>query len=287
MSVYNRFYGFRENPFNPTPDSSFFFPSPKHQSALDALVYAVKQRKGFVVVTGEVGSGKTTVGRKLLRQLGPNMKTAVVTHTSLTPKGILTLILDDLGVEFRDGSKASLLMQLNEYLMVQARQDQDVILMIDEAQNLSLECLEEVRMLSNLETEKQKLIQIILMGQPELRKKLESPRLEQLRQRVAISYHLQALDAAETKQYVIHRMNLVKASDRDMGTLFEDSCFELIYQHSRGLPRLINRLCDHVLLTGFVGNAQTINTFIILEAMEELRLQTQQEKNNEQIYQSA
>ncbi len=288
MSVYNRFYGFRENPFNPTPDSSFFFPSPKHQSALDALVYAVKQRKGFVVVTGEVGSGKTTVGRKLLRQLGPNMKTAVVTHTSLSPKGILTLILDDLGVEFRDdGSKASLLMQLNEYLIAQARQDQDVILMIDEAQNLSLECLEEIRMLSNLETEKQKLIQIILMGQPELRKKLESPRLEQLRQRVAISYHLQALDETETKQYITHRVNFAKANDRDMGTLFEDACFELIYQHSRGLPRLINRLCDHVLLTGFVGNAQTITIFIILEAIEELRLQTQQEKNHEQICQSA
>ena len=285
MSVYNRFYGFRENPFNPTPDSSFFFPSPKHQSALDALVYSVKQRKGFVVVTGEVGSGKTTVGRKLLRQLGPNMKTAVVTHTSLTPKGILTLILDDLGVEYRDGSKASLLLQLNEYLIAQARQDQDVILLIDEAQNLSLECLEEVRMLSNLETEKQKLIQIILMGQPELKKKLESPRLEQLRQRIAISYHLSALDEAETKQYVLHRVNLAKTNGREMNALFDDTCFELIYQHSRGLPRLINRLCDHALLTGFVGNAQTITTFIISEAMEELR--SQPEKNHEQIYQSA
>lgn len=283
--MYNSFYGFRENPFNQTPDSTFFFPSRKHQSALDALVYAVKQRKGFVVVTGEVGSGKTTVGRKLLKQLGPGVKTAVVTHTSMTPKGILTLILDDLEVDYRKGPKASLLLQLNEYLLVQAGQDEDVILMIDEAQNLSPECLEEVRMLSNLETEKEKLIQIILMGQPELRRKLESPRLEQLRQRVTISYHLQALDEEETRQYVLHRLNFARANGRDMNGLFDDGCFELIYHYSHGLPRLINRLCDHALLTGFVQNEPVLSPLTLVETIEELR--PQQEENDEQIYNRA
>ena len=285
MSVYNRYYGFRENPFNQTPDSAFFFPSTKHQSALDALVYAVKHRKGFVVVTGEVGSGKTTIGRKLLKLLGPSVKTAVITHTSLTPKGVLTLILDDLGADYRESSKASLLLQLNEYLILQAHQDQNVVLLIDEAQNLNWDCLEEVRMLSNLETEKEKLLQIILIGQPELRKKLESARLEQLQQRVAVSYHLQPLDEEETKQYVLYRLNLARANGRDMNHLFDASTFELIYQYSRGLPRLINRLCDHALLTGFVENASVISSLIIVEAMEELRLQ--QDKNYVQIYESA
>ena len=287
MSVYNRFYGFKENTFHQTPDSSFFFASLKHQTALDALVYAVKQRKGFVVLTGEVGSGKTTLGRKLLRHLGPDMKTAIINHTSLTPKGVLTLILEDLDIDYRDGSKTSLLLQLNEYLISQARQDKNVILMIDEAQNLSFECLEEVRMLSNLETEKEKLIQIILMGQPELRKKLDSPKLEQLRQRVAISYHLQPLGLDESRDYVFHRLTLAKdkASERDVKTLFDAASFEIIYQYSQGLPRLINRLCDHALLTGFVQNSEVIKSSMVTEAAEELH--SKQEKKHEQIYQSA
>ncbi|MBI4115059.1 MAG: AAA family ATPase [Candidatus Omnitrophica bacterium] len=285
MSVYNQFYGFRENPFNQTPDSSFFFPSEKHKSALDALLYAVRERKGFVVVTGEIGSGKTTVARTLLKKLGDNTRTAVITNTFLTPKGIITLLLEDLGVAYKQGSKERLLLQLNEYLITQARMDQDIVLLIDEAQNLNPQCLEEIRMLSNLETEKEKLIQIILIGQPELRRKLEMPALEQLRQRVTIHYHLESLNKKEAKQYIMHRLNLAKNNGRDLSSLFDTDTIEVIYRYSQGLPRLINKLCDHALLTGFIAESKVITQEITKEAIHELRFR--EEKNYEQVYQSA
>ena len=282
--MYNNFYGFRELPFNQTPDSSFFFPSEKHKTALDALVYAIKQRKGFVVVTGEIGSGKTTVSRTLLKKLGSDIRSAVITNTFLTPKGILTLILEDLGVAYQSGSKDRLLVQLNNFLIEQARQNQDIVLLIDEAQNLSPQCLEEVRMLSNLETEKDKLLQIILIGQPELRRKLEMTRLEQFRQRISIHYHLEALNFDETKRYILHRLNHAKTNGRDMSSIFEPETFKLIYQFSHGLPRLVNKLCDHALFTGFVADRSSISASMIDEAINELRFR--EERKNEQIFQS-
>ena len=282
--MYNSFYGFREIPFNQTPDSAFFFPSEKHKTALDALIYAIKQRKGFVVVTGEIGSGKTTVARTLLRKMGNDIKSAVVTNTFLTPKGIITLILEDLGVVYKPSSKERLLLQLNEFLLSEARQDQDIVLLIDEAQNLSPQCLEEVRMLSNLETEKDKLLQIVLIGQPELRRKLEMARLEQFRQRIAIHYHIDPLSEDETKQYILHRLNYAKANGRDMNHVFAADTFEIIYSFSHGLPRLINKLCDHALFIGFVSDKETVTAATVQEAIHELRFR--EERKHEQIFQS-
>lgn len=269
--MYNRFFGFRENPFNQTPDSSFFFSSEKHKSALDALLYCIRQSKGFVVITGEIGSGKTTVMRTLLRELGDGVQSAVITNTHLSPKGILLLVLEDLGIPYQPGSKERLLIQFNEYLIQQASEDRTVVLIIDEAQNLSPMCLEEVRMLSNLETEKEKLIQIVLIGQPELRKKLDLPRLEQLRQRIAIHYHLSPLNEDETRDYILHRLSRVRSDGSQAEMIFDPDALTLICQYSRGVPRLINHLCDHALLTGCLSDSKVITRFMIEETITELR----------------
>jgi general secretion pathway protein A len=266
--AYNQFYGFKENPFNQTPDSSFFFPSDGHKTAVDALIYSIKQRKGFVVITGEVGSGKTTVVRMMMRKLDHQVKTALITNTHLSPKGILTLILQDLEVPFKDGPKEKLMIQLYDFLIRQMKEGHNVALIIDEAQNLTPACLEEVRMLSNLETEKAKLIQIILIGQPELRKKLELPELRQLKQRVTIQYHLEPLSKEDTRKYIFHRLNLAKANGQDFSKLFDDDALNLIYEHSAGVPRVINNLCDHALLNGFVAESKNITRLQAREAVD-------------------
>ncbi len=280
--MYNSFFGFKENPFNQTPDSTFFFPSEKHKSALDAVLYAIRQRKGFALVTGEIGSGKTTVVRTLLRRLGDSVQTAVITNTHVSPKGILYLLMEDLAIPYQMGTKEKLLIQLNEYLLRQASDDKTVVLLIDEAQNLTPRCLEEVRMLSNLETEKEKLIQIVLVGQPELRNKVEMPRLEQLRQRIAIHYHIHPLTESETRDYIMHRLNRVRSEDQWIDPVFNADALAAVYRFSRGIPRLINLLCDHALLTGCLEEMRVITPFIIEETISELRFRG--EKRYEQVY---
>jgi len=273
MPVYKDYYGFREEPFSVTPDSAFFYPSEQHQTALDALRYAVTQRKGFVVITGPIGSGKTTVVRTLLKHLDHHHKTAVITNTNLSPKGVLTMLLEDLGVPYKDGSKDRLLIQLNQYLIRQVMDGYNVVLFLDEAQNLSRQCLEEIRMLSNLETEKEKLIQIVMVGQPELRKKLQAVDLGQLKQRIAVHYHLVPLSEGETRKYIIHRLNAVRTNGRDYHDLFTDDAFDLIFRHSQGVPRVVNILCDHALLSAFVREQHQVTREIIEESIAEISFQ--------------
>ena len=264
--MYNKFYGFKESPFNLTPNSRFFFASNKHTEALDSLVYAINQRKGFVVITGEIGSGKTTVCRTLLSRLDRHTQVALITNTHLNSKDLLVMVLEDLEIEFSGGSKASLLSQLNSYLIEQIKQDNNVVLIIDEAQNLKPAVLEEIRMLSNLETETEKLIQIILLGQPELKEKLALSRLEQLRQRVAVYFHLSPLTRTETKEYVLHRLKI--ASDTDHQYMTEEA-MESVYRFSKGVPRLINQICDNAFLTGYVSECPMIDERIMKEVIEE------------------
>ena len=264
--MYNNYYGFKESPFNLTPNSRFFFPSGKHTDALDSLVYAIRERKGFIVITGEIGSGKTTVCRTLLNQLDSKTQTALVTNTHLNGKDLLMSILDEFEIEYTSESKPKLLGRLNEYLIEQLRRDHNVVLIIDEAQNLTPSVLEDIRMLSNLETETDKLIQIILLGQPELKKKLSLDRLEQLRQCVAIFYHLSPLSLEETKSYIFHRLKVASGGDRQY---FTEDCFPLIYKFSKGVPRLVNQICDSAFLTGYVKELYTIDENSLKEVIRE------------------
>lgn len=265
--MYEKFYEFSEKPFNTTPDSKFFFPSPKHTEALNSLIYAINERKGFVVITGEIGAGKTTVCKTLLNKLELNTKVATITNTHLTCKELITEILEELEVEYKPGTKQKLLSQLNNYLIQQLSQDVNVVLIIDEAQNLTPKVLEEVRMLSNLETEKEKLIQIILVGQPQLKAKLENQKLEQFKQRIAVYYHISELNRDETKDYIFHRLNLV--SSNGAIDIFTPRAIESIYEHSGGIPRLINLICDSALLSGYIYDTRKITEKIINEVIRE------------------
>jgi general secretion pathway protein A len=264
--MYFKYFGFKEAPFNLTPNSRFFFESAKHTEALSTLIYAIEGRMGFVVITGDIGSGKTTVCRTLLNKLTSTTRTALITNTHMSGKDMLCNILDDLDIEYVPGSKSKLLSQLNQYLIEQLRQDNNVVVIIDEAQNLTPAVLEEVRMLSNLETENEKLIQIIFLGQPELKKKLSLPRLEQLRQRVAVFYHLVPLTEEETRHYIRHRLKIASGSDR---TYFNEEALRHIFQFSNGVPRLVNQICDSALLNGFIYEKEVIDGELMKEVVSE------------------
>jgi general secretion pathway protein A len=268
--MYNKFYGLKESPFNLTPNSRFFFASHKHTEALDSLIYAIDQRKGFVVITGEIGSGKTTVCRTLLSKLDRHTQIALITNTHLSGKDLLMTILEEFEIEFVPGSKSKLLSQLNAYLINQMQKDNNVVLIIDEAQNLKPSVLEEIRMLSNLETETEKLIQIILMGQPELKQKLSLNTLEQLRQRVAVYFHLSPLSLEEAQEYVRYRLKVASGTDREY---FSAGALMAIYDFSKGVPRIINQLCDNALLTGYVNELQIIDETIVKEVINESPIQ--------------
>lgn len=264
--MYEKFYGFNDKPFNVTPNSKFFFPSPRHTEALNSLFYAIEERKGFIVVTGEIGVGKTTVWRTLLNKLGANTKIATITNTHLTCRELIAQILEEFEVEYKSGTKQKLLSQLNDWLIQQLAEGINVVLLIDEAQNLTPKVLEEVRMLSNLETESEKLLQIILIGQPELKQKLSNPRLAQFKQRIAVYYHINGLSRKETQDYIQHRLKLVSNNGCD---IFTSGAYDSIYAHSAGIPRVINLVCDSALLSGFVYDRKNIDEAIVGDVIKE------------------
>jgi len=265
--MYESFYGYRERPFNVTPDARFFFPSTKHREALDSLYYAVTQRLGFVVVTGEIGAGKTTVCRALLAKLPRTTKVAMITNTKITSRTLLCMILEEFELPVRDREpRWKLLRRLNEFLIRSLSNDENVVLVIDEAQNLTPSVLEEVRLLSNLETEQTKLLQVILMGQPELKQVLDLPKLAQFKQRIAVAYHLQPLHLDETKAYIRHRQG--KAGAR--ASAFTPEAVEVIYRYSRGVPRLINLACERALLTGYAEGVKPVDGLLMEEVVLDL-----------------
>ena len=265
--MYLSFYGLREAPFAPTPDPKFLFQSARHREALAQLIYGVRERKGFIVLTGEIGTGKTTLLRTLLERLNADTPVAYVHNSALNIEGLLEYVLQDWGVKSTASSHAQRLFELNEFLIDQHRKGGTPVLVIDEAQNLSVETLEAVRMLSNFETTNQKLMQILLVGQPELRVKLDLPELRQLKQRIGLRCHIAPLSAEETRLYIRHRMRIAGAVDA--GT-FTDGAIQKIADYSGGTPRVINIVCDHCLLSGFADSKKRIDAGTVNEAIEYL-----------------
>ena len=246
--MYEKFYELRERPFALSPDPDYLYPSRVHREALDYLRYGLETHAGFVVITGEIGSGKTTLLQTLLRGLDSQTTVGRIVNTLLDPRELLETIMIDFGLDPTGRSKPLLLRDLAQYLVDQRLAGRLVLLVIDEAQNLSQAALEELRMLSNLETEKSKLLQIVLVGQPNLRDKLGAPELEQLRQRITVSYHLMPLDAAETASYINHRL---RRAALGAPLEFPREVTDLIHARSRGVPRIVNVMCDATLVFGY------------------------------------
>ncbi len=265
--MYLEYYQMREAPFNITPDPRFLYFSPRHQEAFNHLLFGVSQRKGFILLTGEVGAGKTTVCRKLLEELGPRYHTALILNPCISGTMLLRAIAAELGIEVSGRDRLSYLEALNRFVLDEVNSGHDIVLVIDEAQDLSDELLEQVRLLSNLETDAQKLIQIVLMGQPELRAKIDRPRLRQLRQRITVRYHLAPLTLAETATYIAHRLNLAGGNGLPR---FDQGALKRVYQYSDGVPRLINAVCDKALLAGFVHQTDLITRDLVRMAVDEL-----------------
>ena len=264
--MYERFYQLRERPFALSPDPDYLYPSRVHQEALSYLRYGIEGHAGFVVITGEIGSGKTTLLQTLLRGLDRETTVARLMNTMLAPHELLEAILIDFGLEQSD-SKPMMLRTLADFLVQERAAGRLVLLVIDEAQNLSFSALEEIRMLSNLETEKSKLIQIVLVGQPDLRDALAKPELEQLRQRVTVSYHLQALDADDTASYINHRLRRAAIG---APLEFPRAVTEFVHARSGGIPRVINVICDAILLFGYGDERRVIDGPLAREAVTEL-----------------
>jgi len=267
LLVYKNFFGLKERPFNVTADPNFLFFSKKHREAFDHLIYGIKERKGFLEITGEIGTGKTTLCRALLSQLDENTKTAFILNSNLPEVQLLLAIVTDLGLTVKPRTKIALLTELNRFLIGQLKTGSNVVLIIDEAQNLKAAQLEQIRLISNIETDKEKLIQIVLVGQPELKQKLDSPGLEQLRQRIAVRYHILPLDTSELADYIYHRLHVAGANEE---IVFEPEALGEIYAYSSGVPRLINLVCDRALLSGFAVGTKTITIDIIKRAVEEI-----------------
>ena len=266
--MYEDFFGLREQPFGMTPDPRFLYLSEGHKEALARLTYGVNERKGFVAITGEVGVGKTILSRALLRRLDLGTKASFVTNTHLTPAELLCLVLNELGKTTEETSKGKLLTQLKQVLHEQLARDANCVLVVDEAQNLGFELLEELRMLSNLETDSVKLIQIVLLGQTELVEKLNEPRLRQLKQRIALRHHISPLDREDTSEYIRHRLRV--AGYTGGKPLFTKEAEDAIFEYSKGLPRSINSLCDNALLAGYVQERKEIAPELIGGIIREL-----------------
>jgi len=274
--MYLTFFGLSEKPFNTTPDPKFLYMSPGHREALAQLVYGTQERKGFIVLTGKVGTGKTTLLHALRQRLGGQSAFAFVVNSTLRFDELLEYVLEDLGISKPAGSRAQRLIALNTYLIERERAGQNTVLVVDEAQNLEVATLEQIRLLSNFETPTSKLLQILLAGQPELKTKLNLPELQQLKQRVGLRCHIPSLTLEEIRGYIRTRLRI--AGGRDLN-LFSETAVDQISAYSGGIPRLINTVCDHCLLFGYADQKRRIDRHVVNRAIEYLEDGTRPQKN--------
>ncbi len=272
--MYNEYYGLIRAPFEMLPDPSFLYLGEAHREGLATLVYAVNSGKGFVMLTGEVGTGKTTLLHALLAQLDSKTNSAFIFNPKLDPLGFFRMLFEELGVGPACDSKAEYLLALNEYLIAKLAANERVLLIIDEAQNLSTEMLEEIRLLSNLETPTSKLIQIMLVGQPELQLLIDQPELRQLRQRIALRHHLRPFDETEVSAYVSERLS--KAGYTGRG-LFKKRALKELFRVTEGIPRMINNICDGALLLGYARQESVLGVDAIREVAHDLGLLSKDE----------
>lgn len=271
--MYKSFYKLTRNPFDLTPDPTCFVPTVRHNEALAALYYGIRRHKGVVVVTGEVGTGKTLMLRCLLQLFkeSSEISYAYLFNCRLSSHEFLHYAASDFGLRVGEGqSKSGLLIELSRYVTSRGLQGLTTVLVIDEAHNLSMELLEEIRLLSNLETNDDKLLQIVLVGQPELDLKLDSFELRPLKQRIALRAHLTPLDEQDTERYIVERLTIAGASDGAL--LFDAEALRAIHRYSRGFPRLINTICENALITGYAQQAQSITPEIILGVAKDFHL---------------
>ena len=270
--MYNDFFGLKESAFNVSPDPRYFFLTPIMREALAGLAYGVQRRKGIILLTGEVGTGKTTLLNQLMDWLRQNQAaTAFVFNTRLNVEDLFNYILTDFGISCASRAKSDMLIRLNTWLLDRyvAGEPEPAVLIVDEAQNLSLELLEEIRLLTNLETSSEKLLQIVLSGQPELEWKLKDPKLRQLRQRITLRYRTSQLSLPETLSYIEERLRIAGAKGEP---IFPPEAIESIHEYSRGVPRVINVLCEHALINAFAGRQKRVSVGLIHEVAREFEL---------------
>lgn len=273
--MYCDFFGLAALPFNNTPDPRFFFNTPEHEEALASLQFAAEQRKGFAVVSGDVGAGKTLLTRLLLARLGPNVRTAVVTNTRLTPKDLLSAICREFEISTPpESGLPELSRALEEFLLQQYARDRIAVVILDEAQNLPVECFEELRLLGNLEADDAKLLQVLILGQPELQHTLRRPELRQLHQRIFRAFHLPALNREMTAGYITHRLRVAGLPEER--EIFTADAIDAVYHHSDGIPRLINQICDNVLIGAYTRSAERVDAALVNEIAEQMMVRMPQ-----------
>ena len=266
--MYQSYYGFTEMPFHITPDPKFLYLSPTHQEALQHLKYGVTEKKGFIVLIGEVGCGKTTLCRKFMSELDPaHFDTALILNPRVNETQMLRAILTELGEHNVAKSKNDLVSQMNQILLDRIAKGREIVLILAEAQNLSFEVFEQVRLLSNLETDKQKLLQIVLMGQTELKERLAAEELRQLRQRILVHYELRPFTREEMDRYIQHRLSVSGSAGRPYFTKW---AIRHIHKTSRGIPRIINNLCDKALLSAFIRDSDEVNYWDARRAVRDM-----------------